>query len=65
MSRYRALTMRWPHLTEAEETERQQLALAGWHEAFTAHAAIDDDEGEDLVQVGDVVTWTPALEAAE
>lgn len=35
MSRYRALTMRWPHLTEAEEAERQQLALAGWHEALT------------------------------
>jgi len=35
MGRYRALTMRWPHLTEAEEADRQQLALAGWHEALT------------------------------
>lgn len=26
--------MRWPHLTEAEDAERQRLALAGWHEAL-------------------------------
>lgn len=64
MSRYRALTMRWPHLTEAEEAERRQLALAGWHEALGAEPYVDDDD-DDLLQVGDVVTCTPDLLAAE
>lgn len=35
MNRYRALTFRYPHLTDAEHEERGALALTGWHEALT------------------------------
>lgn len=34
VTRYRALTLRYPQLTEAEHAERAALALAGWHEAL-------------------------------
>lgn len=47
MSRYRALTLRWPHLTEAEEAERQQLAWAGWHEALTGRCTCQRHPGEE------------------
>lgn len=46
MTRYRALTLRYPHLTEAEHAERAALALAGWHEALVGPG----DEGADEVR---------------
>lgn len=51
VNRYRALTMRWPDLTDEEHGERLRLALAGWHECLLdsphtcGRSPGDDDDG--------------------
>lgn len=49
MNRYRALTLRHATLTGAEEAERIELALAGWHEALIPklHWACERHPGEE------------------